>query len=187
MGAKARCAWPSAGADLGPHWYVATSPDSGATLLGAAAICCSASKELVEDVPPMCGAWRSFDEGATGHLHRCSVPRSTHQSTNSCTNSHHIHPNTLTHTPSTHQSTTHAPTHTTYTLTHSHTLLIRKLDLQPYLRLRTGPKDTTVVTHPCKAAGIIKENTVSGETSGADARHRTQAGGLHTRSSHQLS
>jgi len=34
-----RCAWPSAGADLGPRGGVATSPGSGTTLLNAAAIC----------------------------------------------------------------------------------------------------------------------------------------------------
>ena len=34
-----RCAWPSAGADLGPRGGVATLPGSGTTLLNAAAIC----------------------------------------------------------------------------------------------------------------------------------------------------
>ena len=34
-----RCAWPPAGADLGPRGGVATLPGSGTTLLNAAAIC----------------------------------------------------------------------------------------------------------------------------------------------------
>ena len=55
---------------------------------------------------------------------------------------------------------------------------MRKLDLPHISKAkRTWLKDMTVVTYLCEATEIIKENTVPGQTSGADARHRTRAGG----------